>query len=322
MNKTSDFEYFVLNHYLKKGTFVRNGIIQQLIDDLRKMELKENYCSIPQEYGLNHDEVISSLQIAIISHIMMFIEDLAVISKAISEGKIDYYDYLDKSGDDDLGIVIRKFYENICAVSDETFEKLLSFTDLSNFEFGTTEEKEIIGKIMKKMIERVKIFFNKIIFFRENHIKIFRRYKHAGFPILLIQKIPEVMAKYPDFKFVSVGLTSRENIDEELIPIPYSNKAIESYENIKNDIFSFFGFVLHAKLICLEREVSGLIPHTSHTMTIELSNIEKQTLEKVWKKFEIQHPRDLEGQPSVTVFTTSKILKWYTEIDNSIKRTL
>lgn len=323
MSDELNFEYTVLKHYLHKGTFARAGIIQQLIDNLRTIETKENYISKPQLMGLNDDEVVSLLQIAIISHVMMFIEDLAVISKSISEGKIDYYVYLDKSGDDDLGRVIGKFYDEIHSAPNETFQKLLSYTDLKNFEFATESEKEIIQKIMDKMIERVKEFFIKITFFRNNHIKIFRRYKHAGFPIMLVQKIPEIMQNdYSNYKFASVGLTSRNKIDEEIVPIPYSSKAIDSYENIKNDIFSFLGNMLHFKLICIERKVSGLIPNTSHAFRITLTDNEKKILDDAWKKFEEQYPHDSESRFEIKMQTQTEILRWYTDIDKSSTRVL
>ena len=317
-----DFEYIVLKHYHRKGLFARSNLIQQLIIDLRNFESRTTYDSTIREIKLNDDEIVSTLQIAIIAHIMMFIEDLAVICKSISEGRINYYDFLDRSGNEDLGVVIGKFYDEINKSHDDVFMKLLSYVCLENFEFVNDLERKQIQKVMNKMIERVRIFFNKITFFRQNHIKIFRRYKHAGFPILLVQQIPNVMMEYRNYKFASVGLTSNNKIDDEMVPIPYSSKAIESYENIKNDIFSFLGVIINFKLICIERKVDGVIPSTHHTFRMDLTEEEKTTLDDVWKKFEMKYPIDMNTKIEVQVPFNSEILRWYTDIDNSSKRVL
>ena len=321
MTSVEDFEYYVLKHYMHKGVFARTKIIKQLIEDLRNVENKENYDSKPREGGLNDDEIISAYQIAIISHIMMFIEDVAAISKSISEGKVEYYSYLDKEDDEDLGKVIGLFYGSIIKAPDESFRAMLSYSDLKNFEFANESQKIIIENIIKKIIENVRKFFIKVALFRQNHQKIFRRYKHAGFPILLTQKIPDVMKEYVSYSFVAVGITSRENIAEELVPIPYSKKAIQSYEIITSEILSFLGIISSFKTICIERKVSGIIPNIINTFGVKLTEEENQVLKQVWENFETKHPFDSK-KSTFGIATKSEILKWYTEIDKSLVRTI
>lgn len=318
MSTEISFEYEALKHYSRKGIFARTGLISQLILDLREISKKER--SAMQEYGINENEGIAVLQIAIVSHIMMLIEDLAIICKSIREGKINYYAYLDKTGEEDLGKIIGEFYSEINEVHVEELSKILSYADLSSFEFVSESEKSTVVEIINQMIERSRIFFNKVTFFRMNHIKIFRRYKHAGFPILLSQNIHEEVKKiYEGFEFVSISLTSRTKISDEMVPLPYSEKAITSYENLTKDILSFLGSVVHSKLICIERKMSGLIPYKDNLFGINFSKKEIDLLDEIWKRIESKSPLP-EDKSEITVKTNTEILRWYTEIENSSKR--
>jgi len=301
--------------------FARAGLIDILIKNLREYSEKSNLTIKAQQFDLNKNEVIATLQIAIVAHIMMFIEDLAVICKSISEGNIGYYKYLDKPGDQDLGEVISNFYSEIESASDETLSKILSYTDVNDCEFVLEIEREIISKIRRQMIEKARAFLNRVIMFRANHIKIFRRYKHAGFPILLAQQVPSDIKAYEQFQFASLGLTSREEPAGEIVPLPYSAKAIESYENLKKDIFSFLGNVITYKLICIERKVHGLFPNNNNLWGLVLSEDEKKVLDNVWERFNAKFPVP-EGQTPNEVITYTEVLRWYEDIENTSKRVL
>lgn len=320
MNNPLNFEYEVLKHYYHKGIFARSGIITHLIDRLRENLQKENRTTQHQEVGLNDNEIVSVLQISIISHIMMFLEDLAVICQSIKDGKIEYYDFLDKSGDDDLGNFIKKFFNEIKNASDQDLSKILSFTDLDSFEFVNENEKKIVSEITKQMLEKIKIFFDKIILFGENHHSIFRRYKHAGFPILLTQPCPKPDELYKNFEFVSLGLTSKGNIGKELTVIPYSSKAIDSYENLVKDIFEFFGTLLTFKFICYERKIDGVIPNSKSLFGLKLTPEEISVLDDVWKRIESKHPLDTTSRTQIGIDSMTEFLRWYVDLDNTSKR--
>jgi len=321
MAEPPNFEYIVLQHYLHKGIWARAGIIDLLIRDLRQFSGKESRNNTNKEFDLNDNEIISTLQIAIISNLMMLIEDLAIICKSILEGKIDYYKFLDKSGDEELGKVIGNFYSEINTSSTEDLSKILSYADPKSFEFVLEEEQETVLKIKNQMIDKVRIFFNRITLFSENHRRIFRRYKHAGFPILLAQPIPPVLSTYSEFEFASLGLTSREKIEGEIVPIPFSAKAIESYESLKKDIFSFLGNVIHFKMICINNKVDGLIPHKDNLFSIILTEDEKKFLDNVWKRFNSKFPVSTD-KFEIGFETLTEILRWYEDIDDNSKRVL
>ena len=248
MEQPLGFEYVVLQHYFHKGMWARAGLVDLLIKKLRKYSERENRKIASQQFDLNDSEVIAALQIAILSHIMMFIEDLAIICKSISEGEtIDYYKYLDKSEQEDLGVIISNFWREINQASDDQLSKILSFAEWDSSEYILEDQKMVVSKIINDMMEKTRAFFTKVTMFRENLIKLFRRCKHAGFPILLAQAIPSGIKTYSKFEFVSIALTSPEKLGYEVVPIPYSAKTIESYENLKKDIFSFLGncFILN-----------------------------------------------------------------------------
>lgn len=322
MNNPLNFEYEVFKHYYHKGIFARAGIVTHLIAHLRENLQKENRVTEHQEVGLNDDEVVVVWQLAIIAHIMMFIEDLAVICQSIKDGKIEYYNFLDRSGDEDLGVFIRKFYGEIQNASDQDLSKILSFTDVDSFEFVKDDEKEIVLKIIKQMLEKTRTFFNKIILFRENHIKIFRRYKHAGFPIFLAQPFPTPHDLYKNFEFVSLGLTSRGTLGKELTAIPYSSKAIDSYENLEKDIFAFFGTLITYKFICYERNVSGLIPNSKSLFGIKLPASEIAILDEIWKRFESKHPLESRNKTQIGLESMTEFLHWYVDLEENAKRVL
>jgi len=322
MNNPLNFEYEVFKHYYHKGIFARAGIITHLIAHLRENLQKENRITQHQEVGLNDNEVVAVLQLAIIAHIMMFIEDLAVICQSIKDGKIEYYNFLDKSGDEDLGNFIRKFYEETKNATDQDLAKILSLTDLDSFEFILNgEEKQTVSRIIQQMLEKTRIFFDKVILFRENHIEVFRRYKHAGFPILLAQPMP-TPSEYKKFESVSLGLTSRGRLGEELTAIPYSSKAIDSYENLEKDIFAFFGTVITFKMLCYERNVDGLIPNSKSLFGLKLTYSEISILDKIWGRFELKHPFEGEKTTQIGVKSMMEFLHWYVDLDNTSKRVL
>ena len=95
MGNPLNFEYEVFKHYYHKGIFARAGIITHLIAHLRENLQKENRITQHQEIGLNDNEAVSVLQLSIITHIMILIEDLAVICQSIKDGKIEYYNFFD-----------------------------------------------------------------------------------------------------------------------------------------------------------------------------------------------------------------------------------
>jgi hypothetical protein len=322
MKQPLGFEYAVLQHYFHKGMWARAALVDLLIKQSRKYSERANRKIAFQQFDLNDSEVIAVLQVTIISHIMMFIEDLAIICKSISEGKtIDYYKYLDKSEQEDLGVIISNFWREVNRASDDQLSKILSFAGWDSSEYIVEDEKMVVSKIINDMLGKTRAFFTKVTMFRENHIKLFRRYKHAGFPILLAQAIPSNIKTYGKFEFVSIALTSPEKLSREVVPIPYSAKAIESYENLKKDLFSFLGNVLHFKLICMERRLNAVVPHKDNVFGLKLSEAEITVLDNIWNRLESKDHVP-EGKNETGLISWAEILGWYEQIEDNSRRIL
>jgi len=319
MSNSLNFEYEVLKHYIRKGIFARSKQIATWTIRARELSKQTNRNTQHMEHDLNDNEKIAVAQLAAVANLMMLIEDFVIICHSIKNGEIDYYKYLDNKGDDELGTVIEKFFDNINNFSDQDICKMLSYGNLDSFDFLDQKEKEILGKISDGMIKQTRVFLNKLALFRHNHIKIFRRYKHAGFPIFLAQQLPPDPSMYKNFEFVTVGLTSREHIDKELSTLPYSLKVLESYDNLAKDIIAIFGTLITYKMICIERNIEGVPPSHINQFGLTLKNEEIETLQKVWEKFESKHSLPT-GKTNISLKFLTEYYKWYTDIDDTSKR--
>jgi len=90
-----------------------------------------------------------------------------------------------------LGEVIGKFYNNIDDLEDDEIRNILDYVDPSTLSEITESDKDFLRSIIAKNTDTMKYFLQKVRRFWVSHIGIFRRYKHAGFPISLGQKIPK-----------------------------------------------------------------------------------------------------------------------------------
>jgi len=314
MSEGLNWEYEILKHYHRHGMFGRRGLVSVFLDEINKNTKKKNRLTQQQDFGLNDNEVVSVLQVGAVAHIMMFIEDLAVICKAIQSEKIDYYAYLDKKGEEDLGKVIGEFYESIIKSSDEELRKILSYIEINKFDFENDTHKKLVDSIIKQNSEKTRNFFKKVDLFQHNHIGIYRRYKHAGFPILFGLDVPRDDDLYKNYEFMSVAFTSVETLTGELASLPFSKKTLESYENLLKDIFAFLGTIILNKLMCIERKLDGMLPTHLDIFGINLPNDQRQTLEKILKKFEEKYPQP-KRETHLGAKSNAEYMEWYVNID-------
>ncbi|MHB8546468.1 MAG: hypothetical protein ACYDAJ_06850 [Nitrosotalea sp.] len=310
----------VLSQYHRKGLFSRLGLVYLFLDEIKKQsDVKSN--NTPQEHRLNHREIIATLQVGAVAHIMMFIEDLAVICKSIQENNIDYYKYLDNSGDDDLGIIIKNFYFEILSASDADIRKILGYVEPDSYSFENEEDEKFVTQIMQINMNYTRRFFEKIYVFRNSHIKIYRRYKHAGFPLLLGIEIPSSDdTLYKKFDFVSVARTSIADPVKEFTTIPFSNQILESYRNIASDIFMFLASIITSKLMSIERKMCGVLPLMDDIFSENYSEDEDKKLQNLWAMFEQKYPMP---QESIRHETNPKAeyTPWYLEFEKYSKST-
>lgn len=319
MFENLNWEYEVLKHYHRYGIFARRGLVSVFLAEINKNIKKEKRSTQKQDFGLNDNEVISVLQVGAVAHIMMFLEDLAVICKAIQIGKVDYYSYLDRSGEEDLGKIVGEFYNNIIKSNDDELRKILSYIEIDKFAFETNSDRQLVNSVIKQNIEKTKKFFTEVDIFRHNHIRIFRRYKHAGLPIIFGLEIPPGEVFYKNYEFMSIAFTSKEVLTNEVATLPFSTKVLESYTTLLNDIFEFLGLVILNKLVCIERKLdAGFLPNHMDMFGMKLLESKRHQLEKILNKFEEKYPLP-KGETHLNAKINAEYMEWYENIDKHSK---
>jgi len=322
MTKQLDFSLYVLQQYHQRGLAGRLGIVNMFIEELVKMTNSEKEESFDKKFGLSYEQKISMLQVGCISHLMMLVEDIAIFCISFMKKESDYYKYLDKEDDEDLGLVIHQFYEKIDKLTNDEVRIILSFAHPDRHNFRDENDKQAYVSSLLKMINFSRYFLTKTAVFRTSHIGVFRRYKHAGFPILLGQKFWEGDDIYSEkFDFASYALTSKKSMIEKLTPLPFSKKTIESYLTYMQDIYLFLRTIIHSKLITLERDVEGVFPYYNDMITKDFPIEEKRVLERIWDEFEKNHPQDVR-QIELRTPTYGEFTAWYINLDTYCKSAL
>jgi len=316
---TLGIQYEVLKRYHRKGIYARMALIQSFLNEIERIIKKSEKDIEIKRFKLNDDEVLSVLQIGIVSHIMMFIEDLGLLCKGNLSNDINFYKNLDANKENDLGMIIGNFFKSVNRVSDNELKKILGYTELENFAEFLEGNEKLTSNLIEKNLSLTREFFERVSRFRNDHIAMFRRYKHAGFPIILRTNIPEKQQHYNNFEFMSIAFTSKE-LEKEVTAIPFSYKAVKSYESISKDIFTFLGNIILAKLISIERRISGgIIPTPYDQFNAKYTKDEKNKLDIIWKNIEKKHPQ-ITSDIGIEIEPDIKYLEWYKNLESFSKR--
>lgn len=314
---------YFLQEYHRHGMPARVGIVKFFLDQINDNLKTYNPKQIEKErkFDLNNKQKLGLLQIGTISHLMLLIEDIATLFTAFKNNEWNYYEYLDRKGDEDLGVIISNFYLHIDELKDEDIRLVLGYANPRKLNYNESD-KDFLSSIIQKNIHSMRYFLVKASVFWRSHIGVFRRYKHAGFPILLGLPIPtndSVLKK--KFDFTSLALTSKENIGEEVTVIPFSQKALESYQTFLEEMFIVLYSVLENNLIKIERKLDGSIPNPIELFTKRLTKKELKRLTKIHSEFlKSTAPEKLEykahGEPQ-GVYPT-----WYVYLDTYVKSSI
>lgn len=320
-NKYS-FKSFFLQMYLMHGMPARVGLVNFFLNQLQKNQRGHNLkLSVREEkFTHDHNNISAVLQIGAISHLMMLIEDVATIFTAIKNNDLDYYKYLDGKGDENLGSIIGKFYSNVDKLKDDDIRFMLGYLDPKNLKNSTESEKDFLRFIIQKNIKLMRYFLVKSGVFWSSHIDVFRRYKHAGFPMVMgmpISKNDSVSGTKFDFK--TLVFTAKKNPMGEITVIPFSNKAIKSYQVFLEELSLVLRHALKNKLIKLERKIDGTIPN-------ELFG--ELLTKKERKRLDLIHSNFLKStMPKESVFPAQAAFKefypaWYFHLDTYEKSSM
>ena len=315
MSNEEYYKIYLLQDYHRRRLHGRLGIIEFFLEQLENNLENGEREKIPEDkIGLDFNGKMAILQIGAISHIMMLIEDLAVFCISFIKNDPDYYRYLDSKGNDELGKIIHDFFTNIDSLKVDDCRKILSLVNPEEHEFESEKEEMVFLSTLTKAILILKTFLVKTSVFRESHIEIFRRYKHATLPIFLGNDMSADITEYKEFDFVSFVISSKENPEEEMVSLPFSSDVIQSYRNMMLDIYFVLGTILNSRLIIMERHISGMVPYSNDYFSETYTDEEKTILKKMMEKFEENTmPDEKEFHARISPF--AKFPAWYIHLD-------
>ena len=318
MSNTNDLAPLFLSNYLKYTHFTRGMLLKMDFDALEKIQSNTWFYKFE---GDNVDEqttmVKSIIQLEIIAKIMIYVEDLAIIAESLLKG-VNYYTLLDKKetpkGVQDVGDIVQKLFEKMKHLSKNDFAKIMSFGDPKDYA-ENDEEKQLLEEALKFEKNEFLKLFKKIKDFADEHHAVFRRYKHAGFPMVPGLRFTGSLPGYLKF-FTSTSLVF-VNEDPFYNPkvLPFSDKVIEMYRNIIGGIQAVLEDIIHNKLYEI-RQLKKRPPicyHPNFAFSPEQH-----------KKFKTIFQRSDESNPATNIkfdmnVRTTEKSEWYSNLDNLLE---
>jgi hypothetical protein len=297
-------EYLVLRNYKENGIAGRGFLIRILETALQQIENDTWIKTIPNN---EKPQVRSLVQIDILSKIMMLIEDLAILAESFRQGR-NFYDFLhDKTVD--IGEMIETFFKSIDSMSKEELMIMLSYE--SPEKLGLNEQSySILNRVVDSNLAEVRRILKEIGSFGKTNHPAFKRYKHAGFPII-VGSLPtsptEELANFDSFSMVAVGKDPRKDV----LPIPYSEDVLKGYWIVIDGIQKLLIDLTTNRMACIERKIPKLIPIEIYGEE-PLSKEDRLKLDIIAKTFYDLHP--LVYPPSRLNYSSElkrEDLEWY-----------
>lgn len=220
-----------------------------------------------------------------------------------------------------MGAIIGKFYSNFESLTNDEVRKILSIVHPDEYEFDSDEDKNAMISSLLKNIKLMKYFIGKTSVFYESHIGIFRRFKHAGFPIIFGENIQKEDELHTNFEAIAYAFTSRKEIEESLTTLPFSKKAIKSYLTFLADIYFVMFSIINSRLIVLQRKIDGVLPHPDNYFSQVLSKDEIDILKRLDKDFYEKNSVDIEKFHS-ELNTLSMTGAWYKYLDSHYSKSV
>ncbi len=317
LTKEQKQERILLINYWENSFPLRGNLLKIIFTVLDKIETN----SWTDKF--NDDEkrkVRSMVQISIISNLMMYIEDLAVIAESFKQGK-NFYNFLDKktpTDEEDLGKIIENFLDNIGNLANEDIHKIMSYADPTTIEING-ECKILLTKHIQVNTDETRRVLKEINDFGKSNHTVFRRFKHAGLPIFL--GLPVNSKEFNFFSgYDSTMLVSKgKNPLEDVIPIPFSKQVLEGYKIIIGWIQTILTSMIKNRIECIERGVNGVIPYESYS--IDRFTKEEQTkLKKKINEFQKKNPEKTIPKLNIKTQVDKKDIQWYLDLPKFITK--
>ena len=232
----------------------------------------------------------SILQLEIISQIMMYVEDLIILSESFRK-KIPYYKLLDRTESGlDVGQRIKNFFTGLETFTNEDFYSILGYENPNNLDMND-DKRKLVEKIVRLNIMAYRETIIEVDRFSDVHHPVFRRFKHAGAPLVPGARLPSGKSSpLSGFDSCTMAAIGHDPL-EDMVPIPLSKDVLTGYKIIITKIQKILIDLLQAHLVCIQRNLNGIIPLKAYGSN-NLSNAEEEAYEKIIDEFYRKHPRD------------------------------
>lgn len=293
LDEQTNLEYVLLRNYGELTLPTRGILLKMNFDAIEKIENDSWFIQYSgPDVKKSKRMVISMMQIEIISKIMMYIEDFAIIAQSLLRGT-NHYKLLDQKKNpntgekEDVGDIVSEFFSKLNSLTNDEVCKILSYGQPDEFNLDY-ELVQMLKTSREKEVNEFKRVVQLIGDFGKEHHPSFHRYKHAGLPMApglrIIEPLPEYVKK---FDFITVVYTSKDPFDEPKI-IPYSKEVIEAYKIMIQGIQKMLNEIVTNRKAFIQREKP--LPPIPWKTGPEFSPDEIKKYESILPEYDKLHP--------------------------------
>ncbi len=323
-------DYHILKNYLKHGMDVR-WLLSITSRDLL------NFVDSQKEWNPGRKlRAKCFIQTDLISKIMMYAEDIAAFSLSFLEN-ISLQQLLDESeislthvkcdekreivkGNlqvEDLGKRIGNFYGMVDNLSDEQLYKLFNYVPFSEITFIDDELKVTIKKVIDSNFLESRRILKDLQIFGITHHPFYKRFKHAGVPIVYNLGSMYTYPPRKDFETYSKITLNKKDSSIGYV-IPFSGAVLESYNYLMKDIEMLLTEMITNRIDSLERDIVGTLP-SSVLNKSSITRDEEESLVKARSTLNEKYP-SYHANDQLHFFAKADLdrFKWYTNLDKYI----
>jgi hypothetical protein len=222
LDEKTVLEYMLLRNYQENGLIGRGFLLRLPFVALKQIEEDKWEFKIEQN---EKPKFISFIQNGIISKIMMYIEDLAILAESFMSQQ-NFYDIVYRS--EDLGDIIGSFFRKVNTILDDEIYRIMNCATPSQIKLDY-DLKKILTKHLNSNVKEIRRILGQIGEFGNSNHPLFKRFKHAGMPLFLGTIRNSSPGFFEGFKFCNIVSTGGDPL-KDVLPIPYSKQVLEGYE--------------------------------------------------------------------------------------------